>query len=56
MDSFSSNTSTAYENVTKLLSDCIHITAVKEIVTTVDALNNISVQSEFSGKFIFSSS
>ena len=48
VNSLSSNVSTTYDEVIKLVSDCIHIKAAKQILETVDALNSIPVQSEFS--------
>ena len=49
MDSLSSRMDKSYENVKSLLSCCSHITAIKDIVEPIDAVNGITAEIDVTG-------
>lgn len=50
MDSLSSTMDNSYDDVKSLLPCCSHITAIKDIVEPIDAVNGITADIDVTGK------
>ncbi len=52
MDSISSSSKVEFTIASSVLTQCIHVLAVKKIMESLDAIDGITVESDLSGIYI----